>query len=457
MKMPSNLINLKYINMKRIFCVVFLFINHLLLAQVTVEGIVAVVGDNIILKSDFEQQILQYQAQGLEVDSLMRIQVLEDLLFQKLMLHKAEIDSIEVTENDVFNEIDSRLNTFISQLGSEDQLEEYFDKKIYEIKEEMYEPIENSLIIQRVRFEITSSVDVTPMEVKNYFLNFDPDSLPMVNETVEVAHILKYPPASASAIKETENKLEKLKERVLKGESFATLAILYSEDPGSSRNGGLYNAIKRGMFVKEFEAVMFSLQDGEISGVFETEYGYHIVMMEEHRGDEVDIRHILMSPKISAIDLNIAKDILISARDSILDEKLTFEDASIRYSDDEMTKFNGGKLINMNNGTSKFELHELENAIKLAVEQLEVNEISEPSYVKLGDGKEAFRLFKLLSKAEAHKVNFKDDYKMIRDMALEQKKDEAISEWINTSLLKTYVRINEAFKVFDFQYNWLKN
>ena len=153
--MPSNIINLKYINMNRIFCIVFLFLNHLLLAQVTVEDILLVVGDNIILKSDFEQQILQYQAQGLEVDSLMRIQVLEDLLFQKLMLHKAEIDSIEVTENDVFNEIDSRLNTFISQLGSEDQLEEYFDKKIYEIKEEMYEPIENSLIIQRVRFEIT--------------------------------------------------------------------------------------------------------------------------------------------------------------------------------------------------------------------------------------------------------------------------------------------------------------
>ena len=455
--MPRNLINLRFINIKRILCIVFLFINHLLLAQVTVENIVAIVGNNIILKSDFEQQILQYQAQGLEVDSLMRIQVLEDLLFQKLMLHKAELDSIEVTENDVFNEIDSRLNTFISQLGSEDQLEEYFDKKIYEIKEEMYEPIENSLIIQRVRFEITSSVGVTPMEVKNYFLNFDPDSLPMVNETVEVAHILKYPPASASAIKETENKLEKLKERVLKGESFATLAILYSEDPGSSRNGGLYNAIKRGMFVKEFEAVMFSLQDGEISDVFETEYGYHIVMMEEHRGDEVDIRHILMSPKISAIDLNIAKDILISVRDSILDEKLTFQDASIRYSDDEMTKFNGGKLINMNNGTSKFELHELESAIKLAVEQLEVNEISEPSYVKLDNGKEAYRLFKLLNKAEAHKVNFKDDYKMIRDMALEQKKDKAISEWINTSLLKTYVRINEAYKALDFQYNWLKN
>jgi len=180
-------------------------------------------------------------------------------------------------------------------------------------------------------------------------------------------------------------------------------------------------------------------------------------MMEEHRGDEVDIRHILMSPKISAIDLNNAKDILISTRDSILDDMLSFEDATIRYSDDEMTKFNGGKLINLNTGSSKFELHELESPIQLAIEQLEVNEISEPNYVKLDNGKEAFRLFKLLSKTDAHQVNFKDDYKMIRDMALETKKDETISEWINSSLLKTYVRINEKYKELNFQYNWLKN
>jgi len=454
--MQSYLVNLKFINIKRIFCILLLFFNHILFAQVTVDDIVAVVGNNIILKSDLEQQILQYQAQGLEEDSLMRIQVLEDLLFQKLMLHKAALDSVEVTENDVFNEIDSRLKTFISQLGSEDQLEDYFDKKIYEIKEEMYVPIENSLIIQRVRFEITSSVDVTPKEVKNYFLNFNIDSLPIVNDTYEVAQILKYPPASASAIKETSNKLEKLKERVLKGESFATLAILYSEDPGSSRNGGLYNAIKRGMFVKEFEAVMFGLQDGEISDVFQTDYGYHIVMMEEHRGDEVDIRHILMSPKISAIDLNNTKEILMSVRDSILDEMLSFEDAAISYSDDEITKFNGGKLINLNTGSSKFELHELESPIQFAIEQLEVNEISDPTYIKLEDGKEAYRLFKLLSKSDAHQVNFKDDYKMIRDMALEYKKDQVISEWINSSLLKTYIRINEGYNMFDFQYNWSK-
>jgi len=442
--------------MRRIFFIVYLMVIQVLPAQVNVEGIVAVVGNNVILKSDVEQQILQYQAQGLVVDSIMRTQVFEDLLFQKLMLHKAEIDSIEVTENEVVNEIDSRLNNFIIQLGSEEQLEQYFDKKIYEIKEEMYDPVEQSLIIQRVRYDITSSVDVTPAEVKAYFGTFDVDSLPEINETVEVAQILKLPPPSEAAIREVNNKLEKLKDRVLNGESFATLAILYSEDPGSSRNGGLYTGIKRGMFVKEFEAVMFSLNDGEISDVFETEYGYHVVKMEERRGDEVDVRHILMSPKISPIDLNNAKDILFAVRDSILDANLTFEKAANNHSDDKVSKFNGGKLINVNTGSSSFELHELENTIKIIVEGLDVGGISEPGYLKMEDGKEAYRVFTLLSRVQAHKANLKDDYKMIRDLALEQKKEKTVSEWIDESVQKTYVRIADSYESESFQYNWVK-
>ena len=442
--------------MKGLIAFAFLIISPFLSAQVTIEGIAGIVGDNIILRSDIEQQVLQYQAQGLEVDSAMRTQVFEDLLFQKLMLHQAALDSIIISESEVNNEINSRLTNFISQLGGEEQLEQYFDKKIYEIKEEMYEPIENSLIIQRVRYDITSSVTITPAEVRSHFESFNVDSLPEINETVEVAQILKLPPPSEEAIKETKQKLEKLKERVVKGESFATMAILYSEDPGSSRNGGLYNSIKRGMFVKEFEAVMFSLENGEISEVFETEYGYHIVLMEERRADEVDVRHILMSPKISPIDLNNAKKILMAVRDSVLDGDLTFEMATTRHSDDKATKFNGGKLINMQSGTSVFELHELENAVRLAIENLEVGDISEPSYVKMEDGKEAFRVYSLLDKTSAHTANLKDDYKQIRDLALEHKKDEAISEWINRSLEKTYIRLNEDFSSLGFQYNWVK-
>ncbi|MEZ7838753.1 MAG: peptidylprolyl isomerase [Flavobacteriales bacterium] len=454
--MLKNQNNLKSINKLKLTAIAVFLCGSMLSAQVTVDGIAGVVGNNIVLNSDVEQQLLQYQAQGLEVDAALRVQVLEDLLFQKLMLHQAVLDSVVVTENEVFNEIDSRINNFILQLGSEDQLESYFDKKIYEIKEEMFEPIENSLLIQRVRYDITSAVTITPSEIRSYFSTFPIDSLPTVNEEVEVAQILKLPPPSASAISETKKKLEKLKERINKGESFGTLAILYSEDPGSSRNGGLYTSIKRGMFVKEFEAVMFSLEEGEVSEVFKTEYGYHIAVLEERRENEVDIRHILMSPKISPIDLNNAKELLIEVRDSILNGELLFEKAALTHSDDKTTKFNGGKLINSNTGTSKFEIAHLEQGVNFAIENLEIEAISDPIYLKMEDGKEAYRMFILLDRKELHQVNLIDDYKKIRDLALESKKDESIEKWIAKSLEKTYVRVSELYKSEDFQYNWLK-
>lgn len=442
--------------MNKILSLVCFIVSTLSYAQITVDGIAGVVGNHIVLTSDVEQQLLQYQAQGLEIDSMVRAQVFEDLLFQKLMLHQAELDSIEVTDNEVLNEVDSRLNNFILQLGGEEQLESYFDKKIYEIKEEMYEPIENSLIIQRVRYGITSNVKITPSEVRSFFNTIPVDSLPDVNEELEIAQILKLPPPSDDAIAETKKKLEKLKDRISKGESFGTLAILYSEDPGSSRNGGLYSSIKRGMFVKEFEAVMFSLQEGEVSEVFKTEYGYHIAMLEERRDSEVDVRHILMSPKISPIDLNNAKELLVTLRDSVLNGDLTFEKAASTYSDDKMTKFNGGKLINMNTGTSKFEAAEMEQAISMAVESLEVGDISEPVYLKMEDGREAYRMFMLVNRKEAHQINLIDDYTKIKDLALESKKEHTIQKWIDEALEKTYVNVNESYKSDDFQYNWLK-
>ena len=455
-KMLKNQNNLKSISKLKSVVLSLLLCSSLVSAQVTVDGIAGVVGNNIVLNSDVEQQLLQYQAQGLEIDAGLRVQVLEDLLFQKLMLHQSELDSVVVTENDVFNEIDSRINNFLLQLGGEDQLESYFGKKIYEIKEEMFKPIESSLLIQRVRFDITSGVTITPSEIRAYFGTFPTDSLPVVNEEVEVAQILKLPPASPSAISETKKKLDKLKDRIKKGESFGTLAILYSEDPGSSRNGGLYTSIKRGMFVKEFEAVMFSLEEGEVSDVFKTEYGYHIAVLEERREDEVDVRHILMTPKISPVDLNNAKELLVEVRDSILNGDLLFEAAALTHSDDKTTKFNGGKLINANNGTSKFEIPHLEQGVNTAIENLDAEDISEPIYLKMEDGKESYRMFMVLDRKVQHQVNLIDDYKKIRDLALESKKDESIEKWINKSLEKTYVRVNETFYSEDFHYNWLK-
>ncbi|MAC85534.1 MAG: hypothetical protein CMC94_01135 [Flavobacteriales bacterium] len=455
-KMPKNQMNLRFIKPFKLTSIFVFLFTSILSAQVVIDGIAGIVGNNIVLNSDIEQQLLQYQAQGLEIDSALRVQVLEDLLFQKLMLHQALLDSVVVTENEVLNEVDSRIDNFIAQLGGEDQLESYFDKKIYEIKEEMFEPIESSLLIQRVRYGITSSVTITPSEIRSFFGTFSSDSLPIVNEEVEVAQILKLPPASSAAVSETKKKLEKLKSRIAKGESFGTLAILYSEDPGSSRNGGLYTSIKRGMFVKEFEAVMFSLEVGEVSDVFKTEYGYHIMVLEERREDEVDVRHLLMSPKISPLDLNNAKDLLQDVRDSILNGDLLFTKAALRYSDDKSTKFNGGKLINPSTGDTKFELAQLEQGINVAIENLNVNEITDPLFVKMDDGKEAYRMFVLLNRKQQHQVNLVDDYKRIRDLALESKKDKSIEEWISKSLEQTYVSVHKSYQSDMFQYNWLK-
>jgi peptidyl-prolyl cis-trans isomerase SurA len=453
--MPFNLISLKYIDMKKILIAVLLLCSPLLKAQVELDGIVAVVGSNIILKSDIEQQILQYQSQGLESDSAMRSQVLEDQLFQKLLLHQAELDSVFISENEVNNEIESRLKKFILQFGSEEQLEEYFDKKVYEIREEMYDPIENFLLSQRMRFGITADVSITPAEVRAFFAGLPQDSLPMINEEVEVSQIMKLPPASASAIKETKNKLKTLRQRVLDGESFATLAILYSEDPGSSRNGGLYKGIKRGMFVKEFEAIMFSLEQDEVSEVFETEYGYHIAQLDARNGEEVDVRHVLMSPKISPIDLNEAKRVLDSVKVSIENYDITFEKASLDYSDDKATKYNAGKMINPNTGNTHFEVPHLDKAIAMSIEGMEVGALSAPIYLKMPDGKEAYRLLLLRSRKEAHIANLKDDYKRIYDAALADKQEIALHEWVSEKLVKTYVKIDPSYISPYFQYNWI--
>jgi peptidyl-prolyl cis-trans isomerase SurA len=210
------------------------------------------------------------------------------------------------------------------------------------------------------------------------------------------------------------------------------------------------------MFVKEFEAVMFSLEVGEVSDVFKTEYGYHIMVLEERREDEVDVRHLLMSPKISPLDLNNAKDLLQDVRDSILNGDLLFTKAALRYSDDNSTKFNGGKLINPSTGDTKFELAQLEQGINVAIENLDINEITEPLFVKMDDGKEAYRMFVLLNRKQQHQVNLVDDYKRIRDLALESKKDKSIEEWISKSLEQTYVSVHKSYQSDLFQYNWLK-
>ncbi len=426
-------------------------------AQKTViDEVIAVVGKNAIFLSDFEQQMMQYQTQGIELTSELKTKVLEDLLVQKLLIHKADVDSIEIDEFEIDNEVDSRLRYFEQQIGGKDELEAYFKKSVSEIKEEMRGPLKDQMKTQRAKWAVMEGIAITPAEINKFFYGIPKDSLPMINDQVEIGQILRFPPPNIVAVKETKQKLKALKSRVLNGESFETLAILYSEDPGSSRNGGLYRGVKRGMFVKEFESVMFSLKVNEISEVFKTEYGYHIVQLVARSGEQVDLRHILISPKIGQDDLIETRNFLDSLKNIILDEDITFAEAARKFSDDEKTKNNGGILINDQIGSTFFELEKMERTLSTAIEDLEMDEISAPLYIKMPDGKEAYRILYIKNRKEKHLANLKDDYQRIQGMALNDKQSRVMENWANDMIKETYIKISEDFKSLNFNYNWTK-
>jgi peptidyl-prolyl cis-trans isomerase SurA len=268
------------------------------------------------------------------------------LLFQKLLVHHAEVDSVEVGDEEVEGNMDRRIQQLIAQMGGDRRkLEDYYGKSIIEIKEEMRPLMKEQLTAQRMQFAITDGVEVTPTEIQEFYNSIPQDSLPLINTEVELAQIVKYPDVAEEAKQEVIDKLNDLRERILNGSSFASMAILYSEDPGSNKNGGMYNGIKRGQFVKEFEAVAFNLQADEVSEPFETEYGYHIVQLIQKRGEELDLRHILIKPKLSQENLEEAKAFLDSISSMITAGNLTWDEAAEQFSDDEQTKFNGGVLF----------------------------------------------------------------------------------------------------------------
>lgn len=411
-----------------------------------VEGIVGVVGRNIILKSEVDAQYESFVRQGLDRSSITECRVLEDLLFQKLLVHHAEIDSVIVSDDEVESNMDRRLQQLIAQMGGDKRkLEEYYGKSIIEIKEEMRPLMKEQLTAQRMQFSITDGVEVTPTEIQEYYKKIPQDSLPLINTEVELAQLVKYPEVSKEAEQEVIEKLDGLKERIQNGSSFASMAILYSEDPGSNKNGGMYKGIKRGQFVKEFEAVAFNLKPNEVSDPFKTEYGYHIVQLLEKRGEELDLRHILIKPKLTQENLEEAKSFLDSIKVMIETGVLTWDEAVDQFSEDEQTKFNGGVLDNFETGSSKFELSQLERSMYNSIQNLKVDEISMPEFFRTMNQKEAFRLVLLIDKIEPHKANLKDDYQRIKFLAMQEKQNEVVEEWIDSKIEKTYIKVNPSY------------
>ena len=440
--------------------IIFGFSSGALVAQQksVIDGIAAVVGSRVILKSEIEAAHDNLVRQGqLENTSEDMCSVFEDLLLEKLLIHQAEIDSVVVTEEEADANMERRIQMIVQQIGSVQKLEEFYKKSIIEIKEEMSEMIKDQLTAEKMQRKITEKIEVTPTEIFEYFHSKPPDSLPIVNAEVELSQIVIYPKIRKEAKQDAIERLKRLKDRVQRGTSFASMAVLYSEDPGSAKNGGEYRGIKRGQFVKEFEAVAFNLRKGEISDPFETEYGFHIVQLLARRGEELDLRHILIKPKIDDEDLEEASRSLDSIRTLIIEGVINFETAAERYSMDENTKFNKGLYVNPYTLDPAWEVGNLERDIFTVVQNLKPGEISEPVFFRKPDGKEGFRIIRLNKRTEAHKLSLQDDYNKVKQFALMDKQSKVLKAWIERKLQTTYVRINQNYYNCSFSNNWVKN
>jgi len=425
--------------------------------EVVIDQIVATIGQNIILESDIENQYYQYRMQSgiIGGGSSVRCQMLESLLFQKLLLNKAEVDSIVITEIDVEQDMNRKLRFYIAQFGSRERFEEYYGKSIEEFKVEFRTDIEDQLKVERAQYSIVEHVSVTPSEVKSFYRDIPTDSIPLVNSTVEIGEIIRTPPVSLEQKLFIKDRLRELRERVIDGENFSTLAILYSEDPGSAKKGGELGFYGRGELFKEFEAVAFKLEDGEVSSIVETKEGFHIIQLIERKGEYVNVRHILLKTKVSPIDLAMAKAYLDTVADLILTDSLTFDEAVLKYSDGD-NKNNGGLLINPMTGTTGFEVSDLEPSVSFVIDKLQVGEISIPVIMESEDGKQAYRLLYLKKRTLPHRANLNEDYHQIQQWALEDKKATTFQEWIVKKADKTYIKINEKFMQCDFEFDWFE-
>ena len=421
-----------------------------------VDGVVGIVGANAILKSDVENQYLQFRLQGNIQGSpqSLKCRIFENMLYQKLLLHQSEVDSVNITDAQVESEMDRKMRYFISQVGSPEKLEEYYQKSIVEIKNELREIIREQMMIETTQQKITKDVDVTPSEVRVFFRRLPADSIPEVSSELEIGLIARQPQPGNEEKVEARKKLEGLRERIRKGDDFATLAILYSEDPGSSKQGGELGMFRRGEMRPEFEAASFKLKPGEISDIVETEDGYHLIQMIERRGDYINVRHILVQPKVSVLSLNNAKLLLDSIAGLIASKKMTFEEAVMKFSDDP-SRNNGGLMINPISGNSMWESSQLDPKVFFVIDKLKTGELSAAVPFKTDRGKDEYRLYLLKQRTIPHQANLEQDYARIQEWALNKKKMEVIDEWIGQRASHTYIRIMDDYKGCEFQRKWI--
>jgi peptidyl-prolyl cis-trans isomerase SurA len=423
--------------------------------KVLADQIIATVGDKIVLKSDIENSISDMQRQNIDIPENAKCLILEQALGMKALVLQAEKDSLPVSDEEVDADIDNRIRAFINQYGSKEIVEQIAGKTIYQLKEDFKQTFREQKLAQAMRNKIVEDVKITPAEVKAYFETIPKDSLPYYESEVEVGQIVIYPKASRELETYAIDQLKEYKQQVESGaKKFETLASLYTDDPGSKETGGKYDINRN---EKQWDPVFlgkaFSLKEGQISSVFKTKFGYHIIQMVSRAGDDATIRHILKIPQVSSIEINDAKRKLDSIRSNLIAGTLKFGEAVSRYSDDENSKFTGGRIAQQG-GNTFLTIDQLDKDLVLKLKDLSVGEYSQPYEYADERGKKGVRIVQLITRTEPHRENLKDDYNKIAERALEEKKNGTLETWFTKNIPTFYINVDKDYKTCPEMQKW---
>ena len=411
---------------------------------VVVDEIIGRVDDYIVLRSELESTYLDILSRGERISGNTKCSVLKDLITNKLLVAKAEIDSILVEDNQVDQELNSRMALIINQVGSEDEIEKYYNKTIAEFKKELFDDIKEQLIVTKMRREILADIAVSPEEVKDFYESVPRDSLPYFSTQVKVSQIVKVPEVGKLQKDKVRGELLEIRDKIIKGESFEILATLYSQDPGSAQNGGNLGFVGRGMFQPEFEAAVFKLKEGEVSMPIETEFGFHLIQLIEKRGNLFNSRHILLQPDFSDSDIKKTKDFLDSLKGLAYSDSVTFEELAREYSDDKFTSSFGGYFTDAM-GSENVLVEELDPVIFFTIDTMDVGQISIPFESRTDDGKIAYKLIFFKEKIPPHLGNLEEDYQRFRNFTLNRKQVVELDEWFEKARKEVFINIDPEY------------
>ena len=429
-------------------------------SRIKIDGVSAVIGDYVILDSDIDKTLVEMESQGVNTKGISRCQLLGKLMEDKLYAHHAVQDSLEVSVEEIYSTVDQIIDNFTRQLGTIEKVLEFYNKEDEAIfRQEIFEINKTQKLSSMMQSQIIEDLEVTPEEVRIFFESIPLNELPTFGTELEISQIVIEPEVSENEKKRIINQLETFREDILeRGSSFASKAILYSQDPGSRSTGGKYTLHrKRPQMVKEFRDEAFSLEEGEISEPFKSDFGWHILKVDKIRGQEVDVRHILLTPKIEPLQLLEAKNKLDLIKKRIIEDELTFKDAALQFSGEKETKYNGGVLINPQTGDTRFELTNLDPTLYSQIRNLKDQSISSPIMEEDRSGLKKYKILKVSNRFDEHTADYSKDYSRIKALALKQKQLNIIQDWMKDKIESTYVNVNRDNKLCQFKNSWIKN